>query len=206
MTVLDAAAEDVLGDTASIRAELARIEANLLRDPGAAIGKAKNLVEATAKAVLIELGKPYNDKDDVNDHVRDAMVALGIDRKSVAAHDVDMANVMGRLNSLTITLSDLHNHAGDGHGLSSPAAGLDLRHGRLAVRGDCVVGVHARHPARPVELTKIPTSNRQQARSPEQRWRHRARRVDDDGRHRAGQRAAHGRAPARRSGAPTPGS
>ncbi len=128
-------AGSVLADAAAVRAELARIEASLPRDPGGAIGKAKNLIEATAKAVLDELGESYEDKDEVNKLVHAAMQALGIDRSSVAAaHDVDLANVMQRLNGLTIALSDLRNHAGDAHGASTPPVGLDLRHGRLAVR------------------------------------------------------------------------
>lgn len=60
--------------------------------------------------------------------------ALGIDYKSTVGHDAEIAKVMQRLNGLTAELANLRNRAGDGHGMSIPPAGLQLRHGRLAVR------------------------------------------------------------------------
>lgn len=123
-----------LTDPAAVRAELVRIEASLPSDPATAIGKAKNLIEATAKAVLVELDHPYNEKDDINKHVYAAMLALGIIYKAMAGHDAEVAKIMQRLNGLTVDIANLRNRTGDGHGMSSPPEGLHLRHGRLAVR------------------------------------------------------------------------
>jgi hypothetical protein len=131
---LDADAIAILANPAAVRAELGRIEASLPSDPGTAIGKAKNLIEATAKAVLTDVGHPYSEKDDINKHVHASMQALGIDYKTMVGHDAEIAKVMQRLNGLTIELANLRNRAGDGHGMSTPPAGLQLRHGRLAVR------------------------------------------------------------------------
>jgi hypothetical protein len=127
-------ATGLLTSPAAIRAELVRLEASLPLDPSATVGKAKNLVEATAKAVLLALSKPVNDHSDINEHVVAVMVALGVDNKSVAEHDRDLAKIMSQLNGLTVALANWRNHAGDAHALSTGPVGLDLRHGRLAVR------------------------------------------------------------------------
>jgi hypothetical protein len=48
-------------DFTGIRAEISRLEKAVPDDPGAAIGPAKNLVEATAKAVLAYRGMTADD-------------------------------------------------------------------------------------------------------------------------------------------------
>ncbi|MEV0269718.1 hypothetical protein AB0H43_13140 [Hamadaea sp. NPDC050747] len=45
-------AHEAVMDSSGIRAELRRLESALPRDPSAAIGRAKNLIEATAEATL----------------------------------------------------------------------------------------------------------------------------------------------------------
>jgi hypothetical protein len=134
VTGFGAAADDALADIAGIRAELTRIETNLAVDPGAAISAAKNLVKSTAKTVLCELGEPWDDKGSITAHVTDTMRALGIDNRSVAEHDRELAKLMSSLAGITTTLANLRNRLGIGHGMSAPPVGVDLRHGRLAVR------------------------------------------------------------------------
>lgn len=138
VTGFGAAADDALADIAGIRAELTRIETNLAVDPGAAISAAKNLVESTAKTVLRELGEPWDDKGSITAHVTDTMRALGIDNRSVAEHDRELAKLMSSLAGITTTLANLRNRLGIGHGIghgmSAPPVGVDLRHGRLAIR------------------------------------------------------------------------
>lgn len=135
VTGFSAAADDVLVDVAGIRAELTRIETNLPVDPGAAISVAKNLVEATAKTVLRELGEPWwDDKGSITTHVTDTMRALGIDNRAVAEHDRELAKLMSSLVGITSTLGNLRNRLGIGHGMSAPPVSVDLQHGRLAVR------------------------------------------------------------------------
>jgi len=131
---LDAAANDALAGIEGIRTELTRIETNLPVEPGAAISAAKNLVESTAKTVLRELGEPWDDQGNISTHVTDTMRALGIDNRSVAEHDRELAKLMSSLAGITTTLANLRNRLGIGHGMSAPPVGVDLRHGRLAVR------------------------------------------------------------------------
>jgi hypothetical protein len=64
---LRTAAAETLSDISSIRAELERVERALPQDPSVAIGKAKNLVEATAKIILSELGRPPAENAKVRD-------------------------------------------------------------------------------------------------------------------------------------------
>ncbi|PPJ36333.1 hypothetical protein C5E45_19965 [Nocardia nova] len=131
---LDAIAGGTVPDAAAITLELRRIEIALPNDPSAAIGKAKNVVEATAKAVLSDLGQPYSSSGDVPGLVSTAMKALDIDNDSVAEHDRALAKLMTQLSGLAQLLAIYRNKAGDGHAYEELPAGLDLRHGRLAVR------------------------------------------------------------------------
>jgi len=129
---LRSAAEGLLLDPSAIRVELARIEASIHTDPGTAIGKAKNLIEATAKAVLLDLGKPVSDASKVPQLAAQAMEALGVDRRA-AGHDQKVALILG-LHGLTNGIAALRNDVGDAHGPATAVKGLDLRYGRLAVR------------------------------------------------------------------------
>lgn len=130
---LRSAAEGLLPDPSAIRVELARIEASIHTDPGTAIGKAKNLIEATAKAVLLDRGKPVSDASKVPQLAAQAMEALGVDRRA-AGHDQKVAWILGQLHGLTNGIAALRNDVGDGHGQATATSGLDLRYGRLAVR------------------------------------------------------------------------
>ncbi|WP_216914115.1 abortive infection family protein [Nocardia noduli] len=125
------AAGGLVADPAAIRGELARMEASLRGDPGAAIGKAKNLIEATAKAVLTEHGVPFDPTIDFNSVVNTSMKVLRIDAASLTGYERE---AMQRLTGLAFALRNLRNEAGDGHGPERPPEGLALRHGRLAVR------------------------------------------------------------------------
>jgi hypothetical protein len=130
---LRTAAVDALGDVPSLRAELARIEAALPEDPSVAIGKAKNLVEAVAKAILLELGLPADDKTDVGPLAVAAARALGLTHDGPPA-DREAAKVVSRVGGIVEAVANLRNRAGDGHGVTALPADLDRRHGRLAVR------------------------------------------------------------------------
>jgi hypothetical protein len=133
LTGLHGAAEDALADPSAIRLELTRIEDSIAEDPSAAIGKSKNLIEATAKAVLTELGQPVPNNESPAHLAALALKALGLDRQTVAAHYPIMGKILGQLNGIASSVADLRNAVGDGHGGSS-ALGLDLREGRLAAR------------------------------------------------------------------------
>jgi hypothetical protein len=107
----------------------------LPEDPSVAIGKAKNLVEATAKAVLTELKEPVDEKVDVRPLASAAARALGLIPDSAPApQDREAAKIVSRTLGIAEEITNLRNSAGDGHGTATLPEGLDARHGRLAVR------------------------------------------------------------------------
>ncbi|WP_410875124.1 hypothetical protein [Nocardia sp. A7] len=82
-------------------------------DPSAVIGKAKNLIEATAKAVLVELGQPYKRNAKFDVRVKEAMKAVGIGAESAAGYAQVLQEVTDRLTELTIALRNLRNQSED---------------------------------------------------------------------------------------------
>jgi hypothetical protein len=125
-----------LRDPAAIRVVLKRINRALPDDPALAIGSAKELIEATAKTVLVSRGLAVNARDDLPELVHQAEMAVGLHPKSVAV-DVDGASevrrVLGPLTSVTDKVAALRNRFGTGHGTAALPEGLRPRHGRLAV-------------------------------------------------------------------------
>jgi hypothetical protein len=132
---LGALAEGVLADVSAIRQELARIERSVGVDPGQAIGRAKNLVEATAKAVLADRSVEFGRGDSMPQLAARAMEALGVNRRPLPGVEVDVAHrLAGRLGSIAEELARLRDRVGDGHGGLTEPTNVELRHGRLAVR------------------------------------------------------------------------
>jgi hypothetical protein len=125
-----------LADTAAIRAELVRLERALPDDPVAAIGRAKNLVEATAKLVLQRRGHTVDDRDDVPALVYKASMAAGIHPSQVpsAQHREQFVRILGNLKSITQGLAELRNGVGDGHGSATVPVDVTIAHGHLAAR------------------------------------------------------------------------
>ncbi|QYN19658.1 hypothetical protein [Amycolatopsis sp. DSM 110486] len=70
-----------LTDPSAIQEQLDRIQRAIIDDPAQAIGSAKELIESTAKVVLVERGHPVNDKDDLPALARAAQDALGCTRR-----------------------------------------------------------------------------------------------------------------------------
>jgi Abortive infection C-terminus len=127
-------ASSALTDASAIRQELRRIEQLIDADPAAAIGKAKNLIEATAKAVLAERGVAIGRNDNVPTLVGKSMAELGLDTAQAGGHDQIVASTLLHLQELAGNVNRFRNKAGDGHGQVTAVQGLDLRHGRLAAR------------------------------------------------------------------------
>ncbi|RLK24691.1 hypothetical protein DER29_2618 [Micromonospora sp. M71_S20] len=98
ITGLAAVAAAALPDVTAIRQELVRLERALPDDTGALIGRAKNLIEATAKAVLALRGQPVDDGDDVPALVSKASHALGVHVTQAAGPQLEQVKrVLGRL-------------------------------------------------------------------------------------------------------------
>jgi len=121
-------------DIASLRRELGRIEAALPTDPSAAISKAKTLMEIVAKRVVIESGDEIATDRNFAALTSQAAQVLGVDRNSATGYNKQIATLLQKLHSVVNEIGELRNSVGDGHGAAELPVGLDLRHGRLAVR------------------------------------------------------------------------
>ncbi|GIH61073.1 abortive infection family protein [Microbispora siamensis] len=132
---LGLAASNVLVDASAIRVELARLERSLDEDPSLAIGKAKNLIEATAKAVLLQRGRPVHGSPNVPTLVNDAMTALGVhpDQADATGSPV-VREMLAGLRDVALKVGTLRNKLGDGHGPTSAVTGVSAKESRLAVR------------------------------------------------------------------------
>lgn len=115
--------------------ELARLEGTVDVDASAAIGHAKDLVEATLKHVILATGGTVGGHEKFGALVKRAQVALGLDAAAVPAerkHAEALRRILGGLSQLAIGLNDLRNASGTGHGRSELPAGVSARHARLA--------------------------------------------------------------------------
>jgi hypothetical protein len=108
-------------------------------DPALVIGSAKELIESTAKAVLIERGWPFDEKkDDLPALAARAQASLALDPKSATAGpdgSQSVKKVLQGLITMTQGLTGLRNRAGTGHGPAGARVGLRVRHAHLAVNG-----------------------------------------------------------------------
>ncbi|MFG1638594.1 abortive infection family protein [Pseudonocardia alni] len=105
-------------------------------DPALVVGSAKELIESTAKCVLLERGLPVDDKADLPALVKDAQQALGL-HPSVARAGPDgndaVKRILGGAASIALGVGELRNRVGTGHGATGVRVGLRPRHARLAV-------------------------------------------------------------------------
>jgi abortive infection Abi-like protein len=126
-----------LRNPAAIREQLGRLQRTAESDPALAIGTAKELIESTAKTVLLERGLNVNDKDDLPALVKQAQEALGL-HPATAGPGPDgtdaVKRILGGLTSVAAGLGELRNRGyGTGHGQKGERVGLRPRHARLAV-------------------------------------------------------------------------
>jgi hypothetical protein len=133
---LPEASISALRDPAAIQEQIARIQRSL-DDPALLIGTAKELVESTAKAVLMERGQPVNNKDDLPALVSQAQRTLLL-HPSSATEGPDgtdaVKKILGGVMSITTGLAELRNRGyGTGHGPEGARVGLRIRHAHLAV-------------------------------------------------------------------------
>jgi abortive infection Abi-like protein len=117
--------------------QLDRIQRAIIDDPALAIGSAKELVESTAKVVLIERGRTVNEKDDLPALARAAQEALGLHPSSTTpgpdGSDA-VKKILGAVSTIATSLGELRNRGyGTGHGPAAARVGLRARHAHLAV-------------------------------------------------------------------------
>lgn len=113
---------------------LERIGDNLAKDPAAAIGSSKELVESTCKFVLDDYGLPYGKRDNLLDLYKAAAKALKINREAVPGNRKGSEAAQRTLQNLATavqSLAELRNELGLGHGKTSNSPALE-RHARLS--------------------------------------------------------------------------
>jgi hypothetical protein len=126
-----------LTDPTAIQEQLDRIRRAIIDDPALVIGSAKELIESTAKVVLLERGRPVNDKDDLPALARAAQEALGLHPSSTTpgpdGSDA-VKKILGAVTTIATGLGELRNRGyGTGHGTAATRVGLRSRHAHLAV-------------------------------------------------------------------------
>jgi hypothetical protein len=136
-TSLSARAIDALPTESAIPMLLRRMWANVEDDPDAAIGAAKEAIEATAKHILTAAGEPVGDAEKMPGLIARAQDALGVHAKAVdgskrAADSIK--TILGSLSKVALGVNELRRDYGTGHGRPRRAAGLTVRHARLAAQ------------------------------------------------------------------------
>jgi hypothetical protein len=126
-----------LTNPVAIQEHLLRLHRAVNDDLALAIGSAKELIESTAKVVLIERGHVVDDRTDLPVLVKEAQQALGL-HPSSAAPGPDgtdaIKKILGGVSSIAIGVAELRNRGyGTGHGPAGARTGLSERHAHLAV-------------------------------------------------------------------------
>lgn len=103
---------DGLRDPAAILDNLDRIQRAIRDDPAQAVGSAKELIESTAKTVLLERDQPVDDKDSIAALVSKAQLALDL-HPSAATPGPDRSDavkkVLGSVMTVAIGVAELRN-------------------------------------------------------------------------------------------------
>lgn len=130
------ALEDVPTES-GIRFNLARLE-RLEQEPEEMIGAAKELVEATAKHVLLELGEEVPPDADLPALSKLALKKLNLHPEAIAPTTKGaevMRRILGSLGQTATGLADLRNMGyATGHGAGRRVRGLAPRHAEFAAR------------------------------------------------------------------------
>lgn len=150
---LEASSLAGLTDPAVIQEHLDRLQRAINDDLALAIGSAKELIESTAKTVLIERGTAIDERTDLPALVKEAQQALGLHPSSATLGPDGteaVRKILGGVSSIAIGVAELRNRGyGTGHGGAGGRTGLSKRHAHLAVNAaNHVVPTHARYARR----------------------------------------------------------
>jgi len=123
-----------LGEPRVVQQHLERISTNVERDPPAAVGSAKELVESVCKFILDDYGVSYEKDESLLDLYKKTAKALKLNREAVPDSAKGSASAQRVLQNLATTvqaLAELRNELGLGHGKTKPSPAF-ARHSRLA--------------------------------------------------------------------------
>lgn len=125
---------DRLDDPQVVREHLTRIERDLARDPAAAVGASKELVETICKKILDDYGEPYKPAEQLPDLYKKVQKVLRLNVEAVPGDKKGSEAAVGVLRALIQTIQNigaLRNAIGSGHGRSKRSPAVS-RHARLA--------------------------------------------------------------------------
>jgi hypothetical protein len=123
-----------LSDESAIRLHLARIQDAVDDRPEEVIGAAKDLIEATAKHVLIQLGESVPRNANLPELARLAQRALALHPEVLAPTRPGadtIKKILGALSTIVVGVAEMRNFYGTGHGQVERTLGLHARHARL---------------------------------------------------------------------------
>jgi hypothetical protein len=126
---------DRLDEPRVLLQHLERIDAGIQKDPAAAIGAAKELVESTCRFILDDYGVTYDERTaSLTDLYKLTATELRLTREAVpesAKGSRASHRVLQNLTTAVQSLAELRNELGLGHGRTTPSPAL-ARHARLA--------------------------------------------------------------------------
>lgn len=121
-----------LSDESAIRLHLARIQVAAADRPEEVIGAAKDLIEATAKHVLVEIGEVVRANMMELTRLAQRKLALHPEVLSPTRQGAEtIKKILGSLTVIAAGVVELRNLYGTGHGQVDRPLGLHARHARL---------------------------------------------------------------------------
>jgi Abortive infection C-terminus len=116
-----------------LRKHIERINANAERDPAAAIGSCKELVESTCKFILDDYEVRHSNKDDLLSLYKKTADVLKLSAESVPDGAKGSQRALRSMATTVQALAELRNELGLGHGRTTPSPALG-RHAKLTVQ------------------------------------------------------------------------
>ena len=123
-----------LSDESAIRLHLARIQDAVDDRPEEVIGAAKDLIEATAKHVLIQVGESVPTNASLPELSRLAQRSLALHPEVLSPTKPGaevIKKILGALSTIAAGVAEMRNLYGTGHGQAKRTSGLHACHARL---------------------------------------------------------------------------
>lgn len=124
------------GGMTYIARQITRMESSIYDDPDLAIGTAKELVETVCRTILSQRKIDAPTNLDLAQLVKLTTSELRLTPSDIEDEKTTsdtIRRLLGNLGNITVSLAELRNKFGTGHGKSADVRGLDSRHAKLAV-------------------------------------------------------------------------